>query len=106
MRSQQLIWGRTCRLAGILLLSTCTAAGAAETNQTETAPQQLQPIVVEGKMDTEREDLKPDSTTNLYRVEASARSGTETFTEEDIKALKPDNVFDLLSKAAGINLVY
>ncbi|MFH0784703.1 MAG: TonB-dependent receptor plug domain-containing protein [Pseudomonadota bacterium] len=106
MYSQQPILEKTCRLAGILLLSACSAAGAAETNQTEAIPQQLQPIVVEGKIDTERADLKPDSTTNLYRVEASARSGTETFTEEEIKALKPENVFDLLSKAAGINLIY
>ncbi len=97
---------RPGRLAAALLLAACTTATAApEPEQAETS-QQLKPIVVEDTLDTQREDLKADSTTNLYRVEASARFGTEVFTEKDIKALHPDNVFDLLDKAAGINLIY
>ena len=92
-------------LVGVLLTTTTTSAVTAESGQAE-ATQQLKPIVVEGVADTQRQDLKPDSTTNLYRVEASSRFGTEVFTEKDIKALHPDNVFDLLDKAAGINLVY
>jgi len=101
------------RLAAALLLAACaatsatasTAAASAETESSETT-QQLKPIVVEGETDSQREDLKADSVTNLYRVEASARFGTEVFTEKDIKALHPDNVFDLLDKAAGVNLIY
>ena len=106
MQYGKLPWGRIVRYTGVLFLTTCTPAGAAETERAEAGIQQLQPIVVEGKEDTPREDLQADSTTNLYRVEASARSGTETFSEKEIKALKPENVFDLLSKAAGINLIY
>ena len=106
MQYRQNSWERRGRFAAVLLLTTCTAAGAAETAQTEATQQQLKPIVVEGVADTQREDLKADSTTNLYRVEASARSGTEVFTEKDIKALHPENVFDLLQKATGVNLIY
>ena len=101
------------RLAAALLLAACaatsatasTAAASAETESTGTT-QQLKPIVVEDETDGQREDLKADSVANLYRVEASARFGTEVFTEKDIKALHPNNVFDLLDKAAGVNLIY
>lgn len=78
---------------------------AADSEQPYTT-QQLKPIVVEETSDTQRQDLKPDSITNLYRVESTARFGTEVFTEKDIKVLKPNNVFDLLDKAVGITLTY
>lgn len=81
------------------------SVAAADSEQVDTT-QQLKPIVVEETSDSQREDLKADSSTNLYRVEASGRFGTEVFTEKDIKALHPDNVFDLLDKAAGVNLIY
>lgn len=95
---------RVGSLATILVLAVGPLA-AADSEQTATT-RQLKPIVVEETSDTQRQDLKPDSTTNLYRVEASNRFGTEVFTEKDIKALHPNNVFDLLDKAAGINLNY
>ena len=93
------------RLATALVLATAAPAQAADTSTAETS-QELKAIVVEDSSDSQRQDLKADSTTNLYRVEASARFGTEVFTEKDIKNLHPENVFDLLDKAAGINLIY
>ena len=92
-------------LAAVLVLAASTGVRADETLHAETS-QQLKAIVVEDSSESQRQDLKPDSTTNLYRVESSARFGTEVFTEKDIKALKPANLFDLLDKAAGINLIY
>ncbi|MBU1054636.1 MAG: TonB-dependent receptor plug domain-containing protein [Proteobacteria bacterium] len=56
--------------------------------------------------DMPRKDLDPDSITNPYRVETSARFGTEVFTEKEIQNLKPSDVYDLLDKATGINLTY
>ena len=53
-----------------------------------------------------REDLKPDSFANPYRVPVSNRAGTETFTAEDIKKMQPKDVFDLLDKATGITVTY
>ncbi len=93
------------QLATALVLTTGTMVYGADVTSTDTS-QQLKAIVVEDSSDSQRQDLKADSTTNLYRVEASARFGTEVFTEKDIKALNPNNVFDLLDKAAGINLIY
>ncbi len=107
MNHHQIAWPRTGRIAAVLLLTTCTAAVATpEPEQAETIQQELKSIVVEGEADNQRQDLKADSTTNMYRVEASARFGTEVFTEKDIKALHPGNIFDLLDKATGINLIY
>lgn len=99
-------WPRTGRIAATLLLVAGTASGAAAQVEEPETSQQLKPIVVEGEQERQRDDLKADSPTNLYRVEASGRFGTEVFTEKDIKALHPDNVFDLLDKAAGVNLIY
>ena len=56
--------------------------------------------------ETVREDLKPDSFSNPYRVPVSNRAGTETFTAEDIKKMQPKDVFDLLDKATGISVTY
>jgi len=55
---------------------------------------------------SKREDLKPESITNPYRVESTARFGTEVFTQKDIQAYAPKDIFDLLSKATGLNLTY
>jgi len=77
-----------------------------ETKTQETASQQLEPIVVKGEQVVQRADLAPDSPTNLYRVEASARFGTEVFTETDIKNIHPRDVIDLIDKATGINSTY
>ncbi len=55
---------------------------------------------------SKREDLKPDSITNPYRVESTARFGTEVFTQKEIEAYAPKDIFDLLNKAAGLNLTY
>lgn len=53
-----------------------------------------------------RPDLEPDSLRNPYRVETTARFGTETMTREDIEALAPKDVIDLLDKAVGMNVTY
>src|ERR1035437_5168031 len=53
-----------------------------------------------------REELQPRSLANPYRTEKSAEAGTETFSREDIQALEPKDVFDLLDKAVGLNVTY
>ncbi|MDD2759283.1 MAG: TonB-dependent receptor plug domain-containing protein [Methylomonas sp.] len=53
-----------------------------------------------------REDLKPESIKNRYRVPLSNRAGVETFTVKEIEALKPKDVFDLLDKATGMTVTY
>ncbi|MBM9615532.1 TonB-dependent receptor plug domain-containing protein [Desulfobulbus rhabdoformis] len=93
------------QLATTLILAATSPALANDAAATA-PPRQLEAIVIEDNSEQQREDLKADSPTNLYRVEASARFGTEVFTKEDIRALKPNNVFDLLEKAAGVNLIY
>lgn len=51
-------------------------------------------------------DLDPDSPQNPYRVAPSSRAATQTFTQEDIAALKPRDVFDLLNQATGVFSMY
>lgn len=70
------------------------------------ATRQLAPITVVDKAAPQREDLDPDSLLNPYRVEASARFGTEVFTRKDIQDLQPSGFYDLLDKATGVNLSY
>lgn len=53
-----------------------------------------------------RPDLEADSLANPYRVPTSNRSGIETFSAEDIKNLRPRDIFDLLDKATGITVTY
>ncbi len=53
-----------------------------------------------------RPDLEADSPLNPYRVPLSNRAGVETFTAEDIVALKPLGMFDLLDKATGMTVTY
>lgn len=61
------------------------------------------PVVqVSGK--AARSDLDPDALINPSRVEASGRFGTEVMTRQDIEALAPKDVLDLLDKAIGMNL--
>jgi len=93
------------QLAITLMLTGTSLAHASDDTPTATS-RQLEAIVIEDSSEHQRQDLKADSPTNLYRVEASGRFGTEVFTKEDIEALKPNNVFDLLDKAAGVNLIY
>ncbi len=66
----------------------------------------LDPVNVTASEIPERDDLKLDSVTNLYRVESTARAGTEVFTRKEIDAYAPKDLFDLLDKAAGMNLTY
>jgi iron complex outermembrane recepter protein len=66
----------------------------------------LDPVNVTASEIIERDDLQPDSVTNLYRVESTARAGTEVFTRKEIEAYAPKDLFDLLDKAAGMNLTY
>ncbi len=61
---------------------------------------------VEVSAATERPDLQADSLQNPYRVETTGRAGTEVFTREDMEALAPKDVLDLLNKAVGMNLTY
>ena len=61
---------------------------------------------VEVSAKTQRADLEPDSLKNPYRVESTGRFGSEVITREDIEALAPKDVFDLLDKAVGMNLTY
>jgi iron complex outermembrane recepter protein len=53
-----------------------------------------------------RSDLEENSLKNPYRVESTARFGTEVMTREDIEAIAPKDVLDLLDKAVGMNLTY
>ena len=53
-----------------------------------------------------RRDLDPQHLTNPYKVEKSASTGTQVFTKEDIETLAPKDVFDLLSKASGMDVTY
>lgn len=76
------------------------------TEKTQKSTKQLDAVTVVAESDDVRPDLDPDSITNLYRVEKTARFGTEVFTEEDIEELKPSDVYDLLDKAVGMDLTY
>ncbi len=70
-----------------------------------------EPVVLDGINVTapsvsKRDDLDPKSITNPFRVESSAGFGTEVFTQKEIEAYAPKDLFDLLNKAAGMNLTY
>lgn len=60
----------------------------------------------DGSEYVKREDLNPKSIVNPSKVEASSQAGVEIFTQEDIKDLAPKDVFDLLSKATGVDVTY
>ena len=94
-------------LTAVLLFTPYAMATAADPEEGKTREHQLQPIVVEGEsIPQQREELNIDSTSNPYRVEASAQFGTEVFTEKDIQNLQPQDVNDLIDKAVGISLTY
>jgi hypothetical protein len=93
-------------VATVLLFQWHASATAGESDSGQPPSQQLEPITVVDTPASGRADLDPDSLTNPYRVEASARFGTEVFNREDIQDLKPSDVYDLLDKAIGINLSY
>ena len=89
-----------------LIWGSITVAICAESQDDAASTQKLEPVTVVAKTPSRRADLKPDSITNLYRVEASGRFGTEVFTQEDIQNLQPSDLYDLLDKAVGINVTY
>jgi iron complex outermembrane receptor protein len=80
------------------VLASACAATASDTLQT------LPDVEVSAR--PAREELQPRSLANPYRTEKSAEAGTETFNREDIQALEPKDVFDLLDKAVGLNVTY
>jgi hypothetical protein len=47
-------------------------------------------------------DLEADSPLNPYRLSPSSRATVHTFSAEDIVAIKPRDVFDLLNQAVGV----
>lgn len=53
-----------------------------------------------------RPETDPKSIRNPYRVPETARFGTEILTEKEIRAYAPKDIFDLLDKAAGMNMTY
>jgi iron complex outermembrane receptor protein len=55
-------------------------------------------------VDQRRDDLRPESLNNPFRLNASQISGAEVFTAEDIKNLQPKDLWDLLDKATGIDV--
>ena len=72
----------------------------------KTKVRELTSMTVVGEQTTIRQDLRPDSLTNIYKVETSARLGTEVFTQQNIQDLKPKDLNDLIDKAAGIDVTY
>ncbi|MDR2033245.1 MAG: TonB-dependent receptor plug domain-containing protein [Helicobacteraceae bacterium] len=57
-------------------------------------------------VDQRREDLRLESLSNPYKLNPSQIAGAEIFTAEDIKNLAPKDLFDLLEKAAGVDVTY
>lgn len=68
--------------------------------------QSLESVTVSASEIAERDDLKPDSPTNLYRVEKTAQFGTQILTRTDIDAYQPKDFYDLMDKAIGLDLTY
>lgn len=67
------------------------------------APELRAPLV---QVRAHREDLEPDNPHNPYRVAPSSRPATQTFDADDIAALKPRDVYDLLGQAVGTLPMY
>jgi hypothetical protein len=51
-------------------------------------------------------DLQSDHALNPYRVAPSSRLSVQTFTADDIEAIHPTDVFDLLNHAVGVLTLY
>jgi len=90
----------------LFLFLAVECALAADMAETDSSTQQLESMTVVDEAESQRPALQPDSLLNPYRVEASSKVGNETFTAEDIKNLNPSDVYDLLSKATGVNITY
>ncbi len=58
------------------------------------------------KLEEKYPDLQADHVLNPYRVAPSSRLSVQTFTAEDIEAIKPLDVFDLLNHAVGVLTLY
>lgn len=58
------------------------------------------------KLEEKYPDLQADHALNPYRVAPSSRLSVQTFTAEDIEAIKPLDVFDLLNHAVGVLTLY
>ena len=91
-------------LAISLILSTSSAMASDDQNSTK----QLESISVTDATDkaSQRDDLKLDSSTNLYKVEESTKFGTEVIDAKQIEAYRAKDVFDLLNQATGLDLTY
>ena len=91
----------------LILIALCTHTLAAEEKEDgKTAAHHLEPVTVTAERQAIRKDLDPESPTNPYRMEASARVGSEVFNQADIKDLQPKDLNDLLDKAVGLNVTY
>ncbi|MDD2830242.1 MAG: TonB-dependent receptor plug domain-containing protein [Sulfuricurvum sp.] len=84
------------------LLAATLLASSLQANETAA----LEPVKVTASEIHERDDIKLDSPTNLYRVEKTAEAGTQVFTKADIDAYAPKDFFDLMDKAVGLDLTY
>ncbi len=82
-------------LFGMLLL----AAPALSIAEQEEEPVGLEQITVKGKT-----VLEP--VTSPYSVPESSKLQTEVFTREDIEAIKPESVLDLLQQVPGMEITY
>lgn len=91
----------TISFIAALALSPQSALAAADASTSS-----LEPVKVTASEINEREDLKPDSITNLYRVESTAQFGTQVLTQKEIDAYAPKDFFDLMDKATGLDLTY
>jgi len=92
---------RTVTLIGLAAVLSATAFGAEPGADSLKALPEVK--VVAGHV---RQDLRRNGPANPYRVEAAAQAGTEVLTQEDIQALEPRDVIDLLDKSVGLNVTY
>ncbi|WP_150049074.1 TonB-dependent receptor plug domain-containing protein [Methylomonas rhizoryzae] len=58
------------------------------------------------EMEQRYPDLQEDSGLNPYRVAPSSRLSVQKFSAEQIEALKPTDIFDLLNHAVGVLTLY
>ena len=92
-------------LSSAAILWTCTTMALAQTAPSDRV--EVPAVLVEGDASpAQRVDLASDSVANPSRVAPSSRPHTQTFTQQDIEALKPSNVYDLLSHATGVLTTY
>lgn len=58
------------------------------------------------KLEEKYPDIQADHVLNPYRVAPSSRLSVQTFTAEDIEAIRPLDIFDLLNHAVGVLTLY